>query len=306
MSIGTDGIVKVADPETGKVLKKWACPKTNSGKYIHGTALLAVGEKAMLVGTEDGNVYELNPMTGFTGKKWIIEESDTVSGMLGLPGKEGGGIRHVVVVGGPVLAVINCKKDGEIVKVSEHQEDDILSVAFCPEWPGKMNQRLLTGMGEGVAAVWVRGEWEDQMERIKVSTGKEEESVDSALYMEDMGLVFGLGNGKIKVAKVPGNKWKGEIIHDESGEDSVVVLDQDCYGRLVSACGETVKIWVDESEPKDSDEDMSDADSDSDKGSDSDSDSDQSSEEEKTKKRRKKAKGPPPAKAIKASFDGMD
>src|SRR5690606_7327822 len=153
---------------------------------------------------------------------------------------------------------VNVKEDGKIVAVSEDQEDEILCVAYCPDWTGKMPQRLLTGMGAGVAGVWGRDHWEDQVERIKVCAGKDEESVDCAIYHEKMKAVaFGTGEGKVRLVKVGGTKWIGELVHDEEEEDAVAALDIDCYWRFVTGGGQQVKIWVDTSKSEEGSEDGS-------------------------------------------------
>ncbi|RPA86106.1 hypothetical protein BJ508DRAFT_302022 [Ascobolus immersus RN42] len=343
LSAGTDTLFKVADSSTGKVSSKYAIPTsaTNQKKRA-GDPSKAVPDAAVptvidasinahtaLMGTEAGTILRLDLRTpkGFVeGQVWSLDPAegaygaDTVSSIVPLPGLEGGEPRQIVATGGVVLAVFDIRKPGKTIVTSEMQEDDILCATWVPYWPGRTGVgnsrgRILTGMAEGMAGVWRRGEWEDHGDRINVCK-KDGDSVDSIIGIDGLGIVAGTGGGKVKVFKVGGNKVLGELTHstEEEGGEGVGFVGEDTEGRLVSAGGECVRVWYKNNRkdkaPKGSDdEDDSDADSDDSDASEDESDID--SEEEHARRKRKRKglgarKGPKPAKNVKMTFEGLD
>lgn len=203
---------------------------------------------------------------------------------------------------------------------SEDQEDLLLSSLYvtglaAKKSSGVTGEKALVGSGDGVITLWVKGQWDDQDERIIVS--REKETVDTmTLVPEGMGgfakqAAVGLGDGKIRFVQLGQNRIVGEMQHDEV--EGVVDVAFDVGGRMISGGGQVVKVW-EHMDAAGSDEDESagtatkrDAASDDDDEDDGEEDADSSEEEEQPRKRRKKRKrGKGPASGSAFSFAGLD
>lgn len=208
-----------------------------------------------------------------------------------------------VSVGGTTLAVTDIRR-GVLVR-SENQEDELLSSVIVTGLSSRgtnVGEKVLVGGSSGVLTLWERGVWDDQDERIIVDKqpggGEALESI--ALLPPGVGhgggktAAVGLGNGEIKFVKIGPNKVVAELKHDELSGESVVGLDFDVTGRMISGGGRMVKIWhekiFDESSNGKRERESDDSDADSDEEKDSDEEMEESSEDEKEAKKRKKRK----------------
>ncbi|RMZ23408.1 hypothetical protein D0859_12553 [Hortaea werneckii] len=322
-SAGTDGIVKAADSETGKVTRKLAIPggsadTANANKIEGPTVIHALSPQTLLLGTDAGalHLYDLrdpaptlpvseakqafiNPRPASFSKQWLT-------------------------TGGTTLALTDLRR-GVLVK-SEDQEELLLSSLYVSGLPtkkssGSTGEKALVGGGDGVITLWEKGQWDDQDERIHVS--REKETIDALAEVPrgvggfGKNVAVGLGDGKVRFIRLGQNKIVGEVQHDEM--EGVVELGFDVGNRMISGGGQILKVWqehieADEEAWEDEDEEDEAAAAAGGKraamGSDEDSDQDDedsSDEEEKSKSRRKKRKrGKGPAAPSQFNFSGLD
>ncbi|KAK5171759.1 WD repeat-containing protein jip5 [Saxophila tyrrhenica] len=343
-SAGTDGIVKAADAETGKVTGKVAIPTLRAGRHEEDppTVLHALSPQTLLLATDSGalHLYDLRdpaPSVPASDKTAFINtkpaqthypHQDYISSLTPLPPSStstSGYSKQWLTTGGTTLALTDLRR-GVLVK-SEDQEELLLSSIYVSGLPTKRSsggsgEKALIGGADGVLTLWEKGQWDDQDERITVS--KEKETLDClSVFPDGVGgigkkVAVGLGDGKVRFVRLGQNQVVGEVMHDEV--EGVVGLGFDVGGRMISGGGSTVKVWqehVDDDEEEGEEDEVANAEveggvekraTDSDE-SDSDSDGQESSDEEveKTRKRRKKRKrGKGPAPSSSFSFAGLD
>ncbi|KAI7490908.1 WD repeat-containing protein [Hortaea werneckii] len=329
-SAGTDGIVKAADSETGKVTGKLAIPggsadTANANKIEGPTVIHALSPQTLLLGTDAGalHLYDLRDpaptLPVSEAKQAFINprpasthhpHTDDISSLTALPPSStstSGFSKQWLTTGGTTLALTDLRR-GVLVK-SEDQEELLLSSLYVSGLPtkkssGSTGEKALVGGGDGVITLWEKGQWDDQDERIHVS--REKETIDALAEVPrgvggfGKNVAVGLGDGKVRFIRLGQNKIVGEVQHDEM--EGVVELGFDVGNRMISGGGQILKVWqehieADEEAWEDEDEEDEAAAAAGGKraamGSDEDSDQDDedsSDEEEKSKSRRKKRK----------------
>lgn len=224
-----------------------------------------------------------------------------------------------VTTGGTTLAVTDLRR-GVLVR-SEDQGEELLSSVYVgglPKTGTSVGEKIILGGAGGVLTLWEKGVWDDQDERITVDRGGEAietlvQIPDSVSYHRGRGkmVAAGLADGRVKVVRLGANQVMHELQHDEI--EGVIGLDFDCYGRMVTGGGETVKVWTESaaivggnaagkrgfvggsSDDDDSDDDQ-------------DSDDEQKRESGKTRRKRKRNKGKDRSagKAVSMGFSGLD
>ncbi|MCJ1377376.1 WD repeat-containing protein jip5 [Xylographa soralifera] len=318
-SAGTDGIVKAARTETGRVEAKIAVPLVQwvaLSKPDAPCLLHALSPQSLLLATDSGALHLYDLRVDPKSRGVAVESKpqathyphdDYVSSLTPLPptvASTSGFPKQWVTTGGTTLAVTDLRR-GVLVR-SEDQEEELLSSVYVGGLTSKRGRnggdKVLVGGGSGVLTLWDRGAWDDQDGRIIVDSGKESLDV-LAIIPEGVGegssVAVGMGDGRVKIVRVGANKVVGEMRHDEV--EGVVGLGFEVGGRMVSGGGQVVKVWqesVDVEEDEEEDEEVNGAGLKRGAGSDSDEDSeedDESSEEEeqerKRKKKRKRANG---------------
>ncbi|KAL1305646.1 hypothetical protein AAFC00_007240 [Neodothiora populina] len=320
-SAGTDGIVKTADAETGRVVSKIAVPLDPSTGEVDEPSLLHVlGPQTLLLATDSSalHLYDMrisgqtSTSTKFTSSKpqqTHHPHADYITSLTPLPPSEAstsGFSKQWVSTGDTTLAVTDLRR-GVLVR-SEDQEEILLSSCFVSGLPARKGgtskgEKLIVGGGDGVLTLWEKGVWDDQDERIIVDrSAGGGESLDALKMLPDgVGpggkvVAVGMGSGQVRFVKLGMNKVIGEIQHDEV--EGVISLDFDVGGRLVTGGGSTIKVWhekVDEDNGGYVDGKMKRShgiDSDEDEKSDGSDDSaaEDSSDDEGDRKRRKKRK----------------
>ncbi|KAK5678426.1 WD repeat-containing protein jip5 [Elasticomyces elasticus] len=321
-SAGTDGVVKAADCETGKVTGKVAIPldpSLRAGQVDAPTVLHALSPQTLLLATDSGalHLYDLrdpapslpldSTKTVFTGSKpsqTHHPHTDYISSLSAIPASSAstsGFSKQWLTTGGTTLALTDLRR-GVLVK-SEDQEEILMSSLYITGLPAKKStgstgEKAVVGGGDGVITLWEKGQWDDQDERITVS--KEKETLDvMAEVPEGIGgigrkVAVGLGDGKVRFVRLGMNKVVGEVQHDEI--EGVIGLGFDVSGRLISGGGQIVKVWeehiagaVDAEEDEEAVVSKRTVDSD-DSDDEADEPEEESEEEEKPRKRRKKRK----------------
>ncbi|KAK5109107.1 WD repeat-containing protein jip5 [Meristemomyces frigidus] len=344
-SAGSDGLVKAADLETGKVTGKIGVPATRSDGLDAPSVLHALSPQTLIVGTDAGalHLFDLRdpapsiPLNDVAKTAFISSRpsqthyphtDDYISSLSPIPpssASTSGFSKQWLSTGGTTLALTDLRR-GVLVK-SEDQEEILMSSLYITGLPAKKStgssgEKALVGGGDGVITLWEKGQWDDQDERITVS--REKETVDVMVPVpEGLGgvgkkVAVGLGDGKVRFVRLGQNQVVGECQHDEL--EGVVGLGFDASGRMISGGGQVLKVWREhvagEAEEADDDEEEiaigakrvadSEDEDDSDEAE-AEAEAEDSSEEEKPRKRRKKRKrGKGPAAAGNGlSFAGL-
>jgi WD40 repeat protein len=343
-SAGTDGLVKAADSETGRVIGKLAIPKPLGVADIDApTVIHALSPQTFLLSTDSGalHLFDLrdpapslpivdNKTAFTTGRPAATHypHNDYISSLSPLPASSestSGFSKQWISTGGTTLALTDLRR-GVLVK-SEDQEEILLSSLYMTNLPakksrGSTHEKAVVGGGDGVITLWEKGQWDDQDERITVSREKETldciTEIPSGIGGYGKKVAVGLGDGKVRFVTLGQKKVVGEVIHDEV--EGVIGLDFDVGGRMISGGGSIIKVWQeplaiqeeeDEEEEADSDVEVDTAEKRPAAASDDD-DSDageaayeSSDDEGKSSKRKKRKRGKGPAKEASFSFSGL-
>ncbi|QDS69081.1 WD repeat-containing protein jip5 [Venturia effusa] len=317
-SSGTDGIVKAASAETGRVFGKIAVPvdargNTSNGEIDAPSLLHVLSPQTLLLATDSAalHLYDMRvddrDFKASRPQTTYYPHDDYVSSLTPLPPSEAstsGFSKQWITTGGTTLAVTDLRR-GVLVQ-SEDQEEELLSSVFVGGL-GKRGtsrgEKVIVGTAGGILTLWERGVWDDQDERIILDSNQGGESVD-CLTLLPKGLTSkptiaaGMGNGLIALVEIGQNHIVDVLRHDDL--EGVIDVGFDHGGRMISAGGQTVKVWTEKTwlDTEDEDEEepgvakrtlpgSDDSDNDSD---DCDDASEDSEEEEKERKRRKKRK----------------
>ncbi|KAL3494881.1 WD repeat-containing protein jip5 [Aspergillus germanicus] len=255
-SAGTDGIVKAASAETGKVVNKIMIPATKKAPIDPPTVVHALSPQTLLLATDSGrlHLYDLRvPYSKVTARPEQTHRphDDYISSLIPLPPSDtstSGFSKQWVTTGGTTLAVTDLRR-GVLVR-SENQEEELISSTFIGGLSAggtSRGEKVVVGGTNGVLTLWERGAWDDQDERIYVERGEGGvESIETlSVVPDELGkgkmIAVGLGSGRVKFVKMGMNKVVSELTHDET--EGVIGLGFDVEGRMVSGGGQVVKVW---------------------------------------------------------------
>ncbi|CEP62397.1 Jip5p LALA0_S05e04720g [Lachancea lanzarotensis] len=248
-TIGVDCVLKKANAETGKVVKKRQITEDIGVKM---TKLFKSNTHPfLLVGDENGNVLVLDSES-LALKTTIrkIHSGDAINDIFQFTGQS---LYKFISVGQTTLAYWDSRESNDSdfkipaddldakrkVRLSDDQEDEILCGAFVDPQNG---DTLVCGMGEGILTVWKpkKNDLVDQISRIKV---KKNESLDCVIptLQDDNSVWTGCSDGQ--VYKINVKTGKITEIRRHSGMDEVAFLDLDCEYRLVSGGMDKIKLW---------------------------------------------------------------
>ncbi|KXT16327.1 hypothetical protein AC579_3783 [Pseudocercospora musae] len=344
-SAGTDGIVKAADSETGRVTGKVSIPRnianasSSRAEVDAPTVVHALGPQTLLLSTDSGalHLYDLrhpapslplhHPNTAFPSanpSQTYHPHTDYISSLAPIPpsaSSTSGFSKQWITTGSTTLALTDLRR-GVLAK-SEDQEELLLSCLYVTGLPfkkssGSTGEKAVTGQGDGVISLWEKGQWDDQDERIIVS--REKETLDCMAHIPDgiggpgKKIAVGLGDGKVRFVRLGMNKVVGEVQHDEI--EGVAALSFDVQGRMISGGGQTLKVWREAvAGEHDDDEEAGgatskrtaddDSDVDRDEGDDVEDSSEDEEKDRKRRKKRKRGKGPPSSGPA-FNFSGLD
>ncbi|KAL2850331.1 WD40-repeat-containing domain protein [Aspergillus pseudoustus] len=260
-SAGTDGIVKAASTETGRVVNKILIPAAKNGSIDAPTVVHALSPQTLLLATDSSklHLYDLRvPYSKVTARPQQTHRphDDYISSLTPLPPSDtstSGFSKQWVTTGGTTLAVTDLRR-GVLVR-SEDQEEELISSTFIGGLSSggtSRGEKVVVGGTSGVLTLWERGAWDDQDERIYVERGDGGgESLETlSVVPDELGkgkmIAVGLGSGRVKFVKMGMNKVVSEVTHDET--EGVIGLGFDVEGRMVSGGGQIVKVWHDTAE----------------------------------------------------------
>ncbi|KAK9237593.1 WD40-repeat-containing domain protein [Lipomyces kononenkoae] len=290
-SVGTDSVVKQASPDTGSVLNK------NSYDIDSTPSALTATTTHILVGTEKATLQGFDNRTLRPTFTFADLHDDYITSISHLAQYQNS--YHLITTGSTTVTRIDIRK-GKI-STSEDQEDEILcscisyppNFEYSPDEGRDSNAAVpekrvavtaVMGTATGVLTFWMKDNWDDQQTRAILSN----ESIDCIAEYPDQRIIAGGADGIVRLVDVRQRKAIKEYEH--GGEDGVVAVATDSWGRIVSAGGEIVRVWNLDDEPEESkrESDSDDNDTDSDKSENESDDSDDDGK--KSKKKRKKAK----------------
>lgn len=249
-SVGVDNVLKKANSETGKVVKKITLPEAE-GKHKYTKLIKSATHPLLLLGDEGGNIFVLDSNT-LEVKNTIrkIHNGDAINDILHFVGKS---IYKFISLGQTTLAYWDSRESNEgdfsiaeddqdtkrKVLVSDDQEDEMLCGTFVNPDNGDV---LVCGMGEGLLTVWKpkKNDLVDQLTRIPICRGESIECVISS-FQDDNCVYCGCSNGNIY--KVNVKMGKVVEIRKHSSLDEVAFIDLDYEYRLLSGGMEGVKLW---------------------------------------------------------------
>lgn len=312
-SAGTDGLVKSFLTETGNVVDKIALPpRTGSARVDGPTVLHALSPQTLLLGTDSGKLclQDLRQggkeMASRASQTWRPHGQEHVNSLVPLPASEtstSGFPKQWVSVGGSTLVVTDLRKG--TIATSEDQEIELTSITLVQglkKGGTSVGEKVLVGQDDGVVSLWEKGVWDDLDERFMLDRGGV--SVESLaevpfgfgagkLKMNEKLVAAGLEDGRVRFFRIGRNTVLHEMDAKHDEIEGVVGLGFDIEGRMISAGGQTVKVWTEAkglpggARGGTSKHDLSDDDDDEEED---DSDVEDSSDEERPKSKRRKRK----------------
>ncbi|KAK2822989.1 WD repeat-containing protein jip5 [Arthroderma sp. PD_2] len=315
-SAGTDGWVKAAKSETGRVVTKFAVPRPGE-KSLHDIdapcLLHALSPQTLLLATDSSALHIFDLRTPSTDVSARPEQThyphdDYISSLTPLPPSEmstSGFSKQWITTGGTTIAVTDLRR-GVMVR-SEDQGEELTSSTYVTGLKAggtSKGEKLVVGGASGIITLWEKGAWDDQDERITVDRSPlGGESLEVLANVPDeisnsKVVVAGLGDGRLKFIQLGSNGVVSETRHDEV--EGVAGLGFDVGGRMVSSGGSIVKVWHEapgigsgkdnwaassKRHLEDSDDDEADSDQED------TAESDVGEKEDKKRKKRKRGKG---------------
>lgn len=260
-SIGSEGIIKTADINTGQVISKFNSIKDNNYNFkinAFTKCLSTPNKNFLIVGDENGNLIcndtrdkhlkiiykpfqKLHLGEGINSINYCWPKSDY----------------KIITTGSTTICELDLRKSDKPLNTSEDQEDEIL----CSSWLDQEKQEtMICGMGDGIITTWKPeiNKWEDQISRIRIVKNETVESLISAMDSESRFMYGGCSNGHIAKIDIKGGKVIERFLQHDPEEDDkideVLGLDLDYNYRLVSFGTEGFKIWENESNNQDNEE----------------------------------------------------
>jgi WD40 repeat protein len=242
-TIGSDSVLKKAQSQTGKVLKKTTVERCAPTRLYKSET-----HPFLVLGDEDGDIRVIDSenLTLKNTLKGVHE--DAINGIVPMKHKSA---YQFLSVGSTTLSLWDTRRD-KVKITSENQEDEILSACFVDPEEG---ETLLCGMGEGIATVWKqsKNEFTDQISRIKITKDESVDCVISTLQNDDC-CWCGCSSGDVFKVDVKRGKLVESRVH--SFTDEVGFLDLDFGYRLITAGMDKLKLWAEEEEKQQEEEDQ--------------------------------------------------
>jgi WD40 repeat protein len=242
-TIGSDSVLKKAQSQTGKVLKKTTIERCAPTRLYKSET-----HRFLVLGDEEGDIRVIDS-EDLTLKKTIKRvHEDAINGIVPMKHKSA---YQFLSVGSTTLSLWDTRRD-KVKIISENQEDEMLSACFVDPEDG---ETLLCGMGEGVATVWKqsKNEFTDQISRIKITKDESVDCVISTLQNDDC-CWCGCSSGDVFKVDVKRGKLVESRVH--SFTDEVGFLDLDFEYRLITAGMDKLKLWAEEEEEQQEEEDQ--------------------------------------------------
>ena len=327
-SAGEDGLVKIANTETGQVVNKVALPASIRGQNAP-TVLHALTPMHLVVGTDSGNVlvYDAREngktLSSKPSKIWADVQGDRepVTSITPLPPTEqstSGFPNTLCCVGGSTVAVLDIRK-GPRVR-SEPQEDELGPAVFATGLrtggaSSSVGQKLVVGTSSSTLSLFERGVWDDMDERIRFreTAGAIEglclvpEDISTVkLKPQERAVAVGLENGYIDFVRLGPNQIIEELRAQHDTMEGASCIGFDVEGRMVTGGGNVVKVWTGVERSFDGETNGFAGGSDSSEEEDEDEESSSDEEVEKTsRKKRKRGKGKDKSGGSGITFEGL-
>jgi WD40 repeat protein len=262
-SAGTDGLIKAAYSETGRVTSKFAIPLDDrTGQVDEPSVLHALTPQTLLLATDSGRLYvhdlreDGRSMQSKASSVFRPHNEEFVSSLTPLPPSESstsGFPKMWVTTGGSTLAVTDLRKG--VIRTSEDQEEELTSSVYVgglKKGGTSRGEKVLVGGAGGVVTLWEKGAWDDQDERIVLDRAG---SAIECLVEVPEGhggvgggfgrkvVAAGLEDGRVRFIELGKNQILQELDIKHDDIDGVTALGFDVAGRMVSGGGEFVKIW---------------------------------------------------------------
>ncbi|KAI4217639.1 MAG: hypothetical protein LQ351_000235 [Letrouitia transgressa] len=249
-SAGSDGLVKSAVTETGRVVNKIAVPGYTADDNDAAIPCLirALSPETLLLATDSSalHVYDLRvdcngAFASTKPQQTHHPHEDYVSSLTALePSAQStrGFSRQWITTGGSTVAITDVRKG--VVTQSEDLGEELLSGTVAG---GKLvvggERGVLrsweltpTGIGEEGNRVWVR-----KAESLDVLC-----PVPDSVSVERDKVAVGVSDGTVKLVAVGGNRESvADLRHDEV--EGCVELGFEIGGRMISGGGQAVKVW---------------------------------------------------------------
>ncbi|CAB16892.2 WD repeat protein, human WDR55 family, involved in ribosome biogenesis [Schizosaccharomyces pombe] len=260
ISVGSDGVLKIADTSTGRVSSKWIVDKN---KEISPYSVVQWIENDMVFATGDDNgcvsVWDKRTEGGI-----IHTHNDHIDYISSIsPFEE----RYFVATSGDgVLSVIDARNFKKPI-LSEEQDEEMTCGAFTRDQHSK--KKFAVGTASGVITLFTKGDWGDHTDRILSPIRSHDFSIETITRADSDSLYVGGSDGCIRLLHILPNKYE-RIIGQHSSRSTVDAVDVTTEGNfLVSCSGTELAFWpVDQ---KEGDESSSSDNLDSDEDSSSDS-----------------------------------
>ena len=329
-SAGEDGLVKVANTETGQIVSKVRLP--SSPPDFHPPSVLhALTPQHVIVGTDSGDVLVYDARENSTGlsakpsKTYTDVQGDrepvtSITPLTPTSQSTSGFPNTFCCVGGSTVAVLDIRK-GPRTR-SEPQEDELGPAIFATGLrtggaSSSVGQKLIVGTSSSTLSLFERGVWDDLDERIRFreTAGAieglclvPERIATVRLKPYERAVAVGLENGYVDFVRLGPNQIMEELRCQHDTMEGAAFVGFDVEGRMVTGGGNVVKVWtgVERSFEGERNGFASGSDDSEDEGEEDEaSDSSEEEVEKTSRKKRKRGKGKDRSGGSGISFEGL-
>ena len=239
MSTGTDGIVKGADAQTGRVEWKLRAPQKQAKTALKDQCdlLWCPSPQTLALSTENDalHLYDLRQLSTSRPAQSFVPHAKDISSLTPLPSSVAQ--QCLMTTGSSSIAITDLRKG--LLQDREMGEESFASCSLPADG-------IVVGGERGLLRFWT----DARNLPIELGSSSEtrvhlikNETIDTLCTPPKHGtlLAAGLGDGSIKLVDFRSRKIVASLQHDDI--EPVVGLGFESEGRLVSAGGQNIKIW---------------------------------------------------------------